>query len=603
MTVLSAWPRSTLLAALSMALFACSGDPKDSGGGADGAADGAADGGADGDDGGAVDGAGDGADPDSDGDGVTDSNDCDPDDPTIYPGATEIPYDGIDQDCFRGDLNDLDVDGYPGEAAGGPDCDDTNPAINPGAEDVGDGIDNDCDGEIDEDVRTPSADWPVVIAGRGVTAFGGPLVVFEGEPRVAVRADGRATADTGPELGVECDDETPNWAVLHLNSTRNVINAALLRGTDELAVLDLAVSAGGDTFAVGWMEGTVHFDPEGVRTFRESAGGQDAMFARFDVAGEPLYALSMGGTDEEQITAALASGEELLVAGAFGTNMMVNPGAPPADAEFINAPNPKSGFLARYDADGLLRWASVLPAGPGGSVEIADMTFSNSGDLLVVGTFKGSMANSVAGLTAAPMTAIGVSDIFLARVSATTGSVTSLAQIGEAGDTLRATSVAALGGLIFVGGAYEGTPFEFPAAVNQDGILLSVGSDGAVFNVRRLSTDGRDEVSSVAVSPIGQLLAVGSYGGPLDLGGGPTLDPFGVEDCFFGVFDSSLLGVAGHRVGGVEGLDRCAGLALSGDAAYFSGTAGGDMECSLTGGTDVRALYGATDAFVHRLGL
>jgi hypothetical protein len=604
MICLQRTPRSILIAALLLPIVACSGDSKETGGGgADGADGGAADGADGGTDSGLADGGGDGADPDSDGDGITDSNDCDPDDPTVYPGADEVPYDGIDQDCFRGDLNDLDVDGYPGAEAGGPDCDDTDPAINPGVEDLGDGIDNDCDTEIDEDVRAASADWPVLIAGRGVSALGGPLVVVDGDPRVAVRADGRATADTGPELGVECDDSTANWGVLHLNSSREVVAAALLRGTAELEITDLAASSGGDTFAVGWMEGTVHFDPEGVRTFRESAGGQDAMFARFDATGDPIYALSMGGTDDERISAALASTDDLFVAGGFGSNMMVNPGAPPEDAEFINAPNPKSGFLARYDAEGLLRWASVLPAGASSSVEIADMTFSNSGDLLVVGTFKGTMAASVATLTSAPITATGVSDIFLARISAATGSVTSLAQIGEAGDTLRATSVGALGGLIFIGGAYEGTPFEFPAAVNQDGILLSVGGDGAVYNVRRLSTEGRDEVTGLSVSPVGQLFAVGSYGGVLDLGGGFSVDPFGTEDCFFASFDSSLVGAAGYRVGGAEAEDRCRGLALSSDAAYFSGTAGGDMECSLTGGSDVRTLYGTSDAFVHRFGL
>ncbi len=47
---------------------------------------------------------------DTDGDDVPDAVDCAPTDPTIYPGATETWYDGVDQDC-AGDDFDRDGDG------------------------------------------------------------------------------------------------------------------------------------------------------------------------------------------------------------------------------------------------------------------------------------------------------------------------------------------------------------------------------------------------------------------------------------------------------------------------------------------------------------
>lgn len=55
--------------------------------------------------------------------------DCDDLDPSIFPHADEIPYDGIDQNCYEGDLIDIDQDGEASIHAGGPDCDDLNPAI------------------------------------------------------------------------------------------------------------------------------------------------------------------------------------------------------------------------------------------------------------------------------------------------------------------------------------------------------------------------------------------------------------------------------------------------------------------------------------------
>ena len=44
-------------------------------------------------------------------------------------------------------VTDADGDGY----ASSEDCDDQNPEISPGSEEICDGIDNDCDTEIDTD--------------------------------------------------------------------------------------------------------------------------------------------------------------------------------------------------------------------------------------------------------------------------------------------------------------------------------------------------------------------------------------------------------------------------------------------------------------------
>jgi hypothetical protein len=106
---------------------------------------------------------------------VSDATDCDDDDPSVNPAATEL-CNGIDDDCdgATDDADDsvsdqqtwyadADSDGYGDpatttDACGQPsdtvsdatDCDDGDPAINPGATELCNGIDDDCDGATDD---------------------------------------------------------------------------------------------------------------------------------------------------------------------------------------------------------------------------------------------------------------------------------------------------------------------------------------------------------------------------------------------------------------------------------------------------------------------
>ena len=99
---------------------------------------------------------------------VSNGSDCDDTDDAIHPGADEVPYDGIDNDCSDGDDDDLDGDGYASIAVGGDDCDDGDDTTHPGAAETWENgaTDNDCDGDYGAAVLEYGADaWTGEAAG------------------------------------------------------------------------------------------------------------------------------------------------------------------------------------------------------------------------------------------------------------------------------------------------------------------------------------------------------------------------------------------------------------------------------------------------------
>ena len=125
---------------------------------------------------------------DADGDGYPSTEDCDDDNPDVWPGAAEV-CNGVDDDCdpaideevLTTYFTDSDDDGFgdlsspqpacerpAGAVANSTDCDDGRADVNPGGTEVCDDSDTheDCDGLVDED--DPDSSYADDLFGDGI---------------------------------------------------------------------------------------------------------------------------------------------------------------------------------------------------------------------------------------------------------------------------------------------------------------------------------------------------------------------------------------------------------------------------------------------------
>jgi hypothetical protein len=171
-------------------------------------------------------------DADVDGDGhdavALGGDDCDDADAAIHPGAEEV-CDGIDQDC-DGDVDedatlgldtwyaDEDGDGFgdvstafdacdppPAYVLDATDCDDGDAGIHPGADEVCDGVDQDCDGDVDE---AGAIDATTLYADLDGDGFGDPATGVTACAHPSVYVDDATDCDDGDANEHPGADET-----------------------------------------------------------------------------------------------------------------------------------------------------------------------------------------------------------------------------------------------------------------------------------------------------------------------------------------------------------------------------------------------------------
>lgn len=281
----------------------------------------------------------------------------------------------------------------------------------------------------------------------------------------------------------------------------------------------IAVDGLDNVLVVGTLWGSLDFGDGPI----QSAGDGDVLVAKFDSAGNYLWAKSFGDVGSQRGNGiAVDNAGNIVVTGAFSGSV-----------DFGGGPLTSAGdsdvFIVKFDTDG--EWVWNRRFGDTNSQEGENVAMDQTGNVLVAGSFAGTVDFGGGPLTA-PLV-----DVFTIKLDAFGDHIWSR----RVGASYIAVSVDKVGDALFTG-YFSGTlDFGGESLVSAGGGDLFVGkmdsSQNPVFS--RSFGDDSDQVGlSIAADTSGNLLLTGFFRGAINFGDGPIASA-GALDILLAKLDAS----------------------------------------------------------------
>ena len=243
--------------------------------------------------------------------------DCDDADGEVSPVASELWYDGVDQDCDGLSDYDQDVDGHDATLFGGDDCDDTAGSISPSApERCATPFDDDCDGDDNDLGAEGCTDWSADLDGDG---YGSSDLICACEATAEHPVGNQADCDDADD-GVNPSADEACWSLEDTDC-------------DGAAIPCISVSELGSASAI--------FKGEG-----RNDNASRSMFGGRDVNGDGLADMLVGSYN--QLAASQAGASYLVLGRASPTTITLTA----ADAKYSGTTYEYASTVGMSDLDG-----------------------------------------------------------------------------------------------------------------------------------------------------------------------------------------------------------------------------------------------------------
>lgn len=242
----------------------------------------------------------------------------------------------------------------------------------------------------------------------------------------------------------------PDIFIVKYDPNGNVIWAETAGGSGNDEGLGIARDNSGNVYVTGYFSSShITFG----ETTLNNAGGNDLFIAKYDTNGNPIWAVSAGGsaTDWALGVATDGSGNVYVTGGfmsptiTFGTFTLINAGSGYLDM-----------FIVKYDPSGNVLWAKRA----GGSIADEGMSIATdgSGNAFVTGIF---LSSSITFGNTTPLINNGGGDEFIVKYNATDGSALWAKNAGGSSRDLGNSVTTDANGNVFVAGQFMSTSITF----------------------------------------------------------------------------------------------------------------------------------------------
>jgi gliding motility-associated-like protein len=382
----------------------------------------------------------------------------------------------------------------------------------------------------------------------------------------------------------------------------NVIWAFRIGNNQDDGCNGVAIDASGNIYVTGYVENIADFKGtlSTPSTILTSSGGRDMFIAKYDPAGQLLWAHRGGSTTDDEGYAVAVNNSRVFVTGYYTGAASFGP------LSTVNGSSSENVFVVAYDALGSAQWLTESTSSQ--SAFGNGITCDNSG-VYLAGSFKGSALSVYDPASALSFTLSnavpGQEDGYVIGYSLS-GSVNWASLVSSNGRD-HCYGITQLGGAVYITGSIE-SPCSFQGYCCNP--VFTGGSARDIFTaamdklsgsttwVKAESGSGNEESYSIATDGTGNIFIGGYFDQDITFVSGPAYSTSGNEDVFVGAYD--LLGnLQWTKKAGANNADIAHGITATGTGDVY---VAGQYDDNAVFGPFTLFNAGSSNIFLARIG-